>query len=357
MIPIFGFGKAGGYKVLTKLANYWKSQNHKVVFVVTTDNQKPYYNVDCEIVFLYKNKEEIPKSKYFLFIKNIIILTKYIKKHFKEYDVIMANWCFTAYPVWFASKTLNLYYIQAYEPEFFNETRNLLKKYIYKLLSWLTYYLPLIRVVNSDYYTKYKNITAKYVVYPGIDLNVFYPKKTMIKANNDIFKIGCIGRLEQWKGSQDVADAIGYLYNKGIKNIKFLVAFNRVNCSNYEVVYPDNDESLANFYRNLDILVAPGHIQLNAIHYPVIEAMAVKTPVITTGYYPANTSNAFIVPIKSPKNIAEKIEYLMQYYSDAVEKADKAYNEIQKFSWNVVGDNFLKIILQEKGRKQKTVKS
>ncbi|WP_341479706.1 glycosyltransferase [Clostridium algidicarnis] len=70
-------------------------------------------------------------------------------------------------------------------------------------------------------------------------------------------------------------------------------------------MHPDGDDNLADYYRNLDILVAPGHIQLGAIHYPVIEAMACNVPVITTGYYPANDENSFIVPVKRPDKIAE----------------------------------------------------
>ena len=113
--------------------------------------------------------------------------------------------------------------------------------------------------------------------------------------------------------------------------LKFKVAFNPVKYKNHELVHPDGDKKLADFYRSLDILVAPGHIQLGAIHYPVIESMACNTPVITTGYYPANDENSFIVPVKRPDKIAETIEMIINDYSVAINKAEKARKDIKQF--------------------------
>ncbi len=348
MIPIFSFGKGGGFKVLTKLANYWHSQNHKVVFIVTSTYEKPYYNVNCDIIFLYEKNNKKCTNKYLSFLNDIVTLTKFLKKNSEDYDAIIANWCLTVYPVFFSSKTLNIYYIQAYEPDFFNDINNIVIRSILKFLAWLTYFIPMVRIVNADCYVKYKNIKSSHIVYPGIDLDIYYQKELKSKKANEIFKIGCIGRKEKWKGSQDVADAISYLYNNGIRNIEFIVAFNPVINNKYVITYPDSDESLAEYYRGLDILIAPGHIQLNAIHYPVIEAMAVNTPLITTGYFPANKTNSFIVEVKKPISIAEKILFIMNNYEQAIEKAKLANDQVKIFAWNVVGDKFINIIQNER---------
>ncbi|MGL4567899.1 MAG: glycosyltransferase, partial [Fusobacteriaceae bacterium] len=114
-----------------------------------------------------------------------------------------------------------------------------------------------------------------------------------------------------------------------------------------ELVKPDGDNNLADYYRSLDVLVAPGHIQLGAIHYPVIEAMACNVPVITTGYYPANEENSFIVPIKSPEKIAEELEKIYYNYEIAYNKAKEAQKNIDEFSWDRVADKFLKKIQGE----------
>lgn len=57
-------------------------------------------------------------------------------------------------------------------------------------------------------------------------------------------------------------------------------------------VFPKNDEELAFFYRSLDILIAAGHIQLGACHYPVLEGLASGVAVIHSGYLPGTSANS-----------------------------------------------------------------
>lgn len=343
MIPIISFSKSGGMKVISNLANYWVSQGHEVTIACVLHG-KPYYETSANIVFIDKSK----KNKL-SFIKCMYLLFIFIKKFEKEFDVVMANYNTTAYPVFFAAKNKGVYYIQAYEPEFFDGIKgNYLKRKVLKLIAWVSYFLPLMKVVNSNMYMKYKNIRASSVVYPGIDLKVYWPKKRVYKNPSDIFKVGCIGRVEKWKGSEDVAEAVRILHTKGYKNIELVVAFNALTYKNHQLVFPDSDHKLAEYYQSLDVLITPGHIQLDAIHYPVIEAMATKTPLITTGYFPSSTVNSFIVSVQSPYDIAEKIIYIMSNYEEAVSKAELAYNNIYDFSWDATSKKFIKIIEDRK---------
>lgn len=343
LIPVAGFEKAGGYRVLSEIANSWVDSGYKVSFVTFYESYLPYYPTTANIIWVDINGEEVDSNTNFITkgsVKKIIhSLFRYIKKHSKDYDVILANHNLTAIPVCFASRNNNFYYIQAYEPEFYSKKN--LKGIICKTIAWLTYFLPLIRIVNADIYKNYKNIRSNIVIPPGLNLDIYYPKELNEKQKDD-FIIGCIGRKEEWKGSEDVAVAVKLLHDKGYK-MKFKVAFNPVKYKNYEPVHPDGDNNLANFYRSLDILVAPGHIQLGAIHYPVIEAMACNVPVITTGYYPANDENSFIVPVKRPDKIAETIEMIINEYSIAIIKATKAREDIQQFDWETVSNKFIKI--------------
>lgn len=338
LIPIFSFTKSGGMKVISNLANYWIEQGH-IVTIITTTEDKPYYSTSANIINLNKKEDKLS------IITRIYLLYKYIKTKSLNYDIVIANYNLTAYPVFLGSKVKNIYYIQAYEPEFYDEIKNrFFKKNLLKFLAWVTYFLPLIKVVNSNMYINYKNIKTDYVVYPGINLDIYFPKERNIKKSSDTFRIGCIGRKEEWKGSEDVAEAIKILHNKGYENIEFIVAFNAVSYSNHILVFPNGDEKLADFYHSLDILVTPGHIQLDAIHYPVIEAMATKTPLITTGYYPSSNSNSFLVPVKSPEKIAENIEYIVNNYDKAILKTNIAYKNIEEFSWKIISEKFISII-------------
>lgn len=341
LIPILSFGKSGGMKVISNLANHWIGQGHQVT-IVSANKEKPYYLTDADIIYMDScngSKLGSLKSLYCLFL--------FIKKNLNNFDFVIANYNLTAYPVFFAAKNKGFYYIQAYEPDFFVGKKNKIKGYILRLLAWLTYFLPLHKVVNSNMYMDYKNIKAKDVVFPGMNLNIFSPKKRSNKKNIEIFKVGCIGREEKYKGSEDVAEAIKILHSKGYKNIDFIVAFKSVSYPRHRLVMPDGDKKLAEFYQSLDILVTPGHIQLDAIHYPVIEAMATKTPLITTGYYPASDTNSFLVSVQSPADIADKIEFIINNYEEAILKAELAYEHIQNLSWENTSSKFLKILMDK----------
>ena len=59
----------------------------------------------------------------------------------------------------------------------------------------------------QNIYKNYKNLHAKYVIPPGLDLDVYFPK-ILENPQNRSFVVGCIGRQEEWKGSEDVATAV-----------------------------------------------------------------------------------------------------------------------------------------------------
>ena len=347
VIPIYKFGKAGGNRVLSILANKWIEKGHSVCFVAAHNSDMPYFPTQAKIVWLDDAGSEIIKehnaTRKYSTMKSIMIIKKYLHSNHKNYDIALANFYLTAVAVYLSRINGKIYYIQAYEPEFYSWKN--CGEIIQKVISWCTYYFPLKRIVNANIYRKYKNLRSKYVIPPGLDLNVYYPKNRDPRKKGG-FVIGCIGRKEEWKGTQDVVESVRILHKQGY-DIKFKVAFNSVDYDNYELVEAHGDEKLAQFYRDLDILVAPGHIQLGAVHYPVIEAMACKTPVITTGYYPANTSNSYIVPIKRPDLIAQTIIEIMSNYAQAIYKSEIAYKEIKQFDWELISQIFLDIFETE----------
>lgn len=351
LIPILALGKSGGIKVLTNLANNWNKMGIETTILVMNHTVEPYYKINCDVYYLNNNgeKSRLSTNERIPVYRQIKSLYIYLKENSYKYDYVIANYNLTAYPIFLGSSSKNIYYIQAYEPEFYNDIKNnMIKKYIFMFLAWFSYFLPLLKIVNSNMYLNYKNIKTNYVVFPGIDLNIYFPEERNLKSNTDKFIIGCIGRNEEWKGSNDVSKAIEILHNNGYKNIELLVAFNPVNYQNHTLVFPDGDKNLADYYRSLDILITPGQIQLDAIHYPVIEAMATKTPLITTGYYPSTEKNCYLVPIKSPEKIAEKILYIINNYEKAIEKTNKAYSCIEEFSWKEISSKFIKILGKNK---------
>jgi len=283
--------------------------------------------------------------------RRVIGLYKYMKNNSNMYDIVLANFNTTAIAVFLGSSVNNFYYIQAYEPGLY--TANSIKSLLQKFIAWITYLLPLTRIVNAEIYKKYKNIRSKYVIHPGLDLTIYYPKDLICEKKKELI-VGCIGRKEEWKGSNDVGEAIKILHERGY-SVTLKVAFNPVDYTKHDLVFPDGDSNLAEFYRSLDVLVAPGHIQLGAVHYPVIEAMACNVPVITTGYYPANETNAFIIPPKSPKKIAEVLEQIINDYSITINKANAANQLVKQFDWQFVSQKFINIFW-EAIKRENTIK-
>lgn len=345
LIPLIVFGNHGGFRTLSQLATHWINEGNDVDFIISI-RQEPYYPTQARIL-LVNYKGDIVSSQCEKCYKNSfyrhIAITKFINKNCKKYDVILCSENITALLATLGTNKNIFYYIQAYEPEFF--LRKSLTDFVKRTVAKMTYGLKTIHIVNADIYKDYKNLKAKYVIPPGLDLKIYYPKYDTWDGIRP-FIIGCIGRVEEWKGSMDVAKAVTILQQKGA-NIKFKVAFNPVENNNYELVKPDGDENLSAYYRSLDILVAPGTLQLGAVHYPVIEAMASHTIVITTGYYPADESNSYIVPVHDPKKIADCIEYIMNNYNEAVIKSNFALQEVQRFDWNIVSKEFLNVFHTE----------
>ena len=259
LIPIMEFGKSGGLRVLSQLANNWTSLGCNVTIIAYYKSDYPYYDTKAKIVWIddkgNPTNNNPMKSNGGGVYKISYSIYKYLKKHSQEYDVILGNYNITTIPIFLASKSNNFYYIQAYEPGFYDNNYGL-KNRLLKFIAWITYFLPLTKVVNAELYKSYKNIKSNYVIPPGLDLKNYYPKILDNKRKGSLI-VGCIGRSEEWKGSNDVGEAVKILHDKGL-NIKLKVAFNPVNYTNHELVKPDGDKNLADYYRSLDVLVAPG---------------------------------------------------------------------------------------------------
>ena len=143
-------------------------------------------------------------------------------------------------------------------------------------------------------------------------MNLYYPKE--LSFFNKVIKIGTIGRREEWKGTADVCKAMEILKSEGV-DFEFYIAFNDFDSIPHHFVKPDGDENLSAFYRDMDIVVAACKGQHGAVHYPVIESMAVGSTIVCTDYYPSNAENSYKVNSSSPEEIAEAIKYIINKVS------------------------------------------
>jgi glycosyltransferase involved in cell wall biosynthesis len=351
IIPVLGFGRAGGYRVLSNLANAWIRQGHEVDFLCPDSSDEPYFPTSAGIVWvdgagnLSKERGAIEKPGGWYHLKSLYRGLKVIGRY---YDVIFANHSLTAWSVALAScgKAKKVYYVQAYEPEYYTSAKTV-KGYVLATASALSYHLPLKRIVNAPIYFSYRNLRASQFVPPGIDLDIFKP----VEINRNIegtktVVIGCIGRHEPEKGTIYVLRAFEELYKRDSRFLlrvaygNLPVGWKHENC---EVVVPKNDKELADYYRSLDILVAPGTVQHGAPHYPVLEAGACGVAVVTTGYMGATPETAWIVRNKDVEAIVESIVEIVSDDDRRIEKREKFFNETKNYSWEHVSDKMRRL--------------
>jgi glycosyltransferase involved in cell wall biosynthesis len=338
LIPITYFGPTGGFRVLSEFANYWINQGNEVEFLAFKASDKPFFPTHAKLSW-YDNEGNLTCNNDTGYKKKISRIFSVLKGMTKAIDtsscdIILATLSLSAMPVFLTkNKGKKFYYVQAYEPEYFNVKT--LSGIVLYLLSLLSYKLNLNIIVNSPLYFNYKILKSNKFVYPGIDFTKFYPNTEVKQIES--FVIGTIGRVEPYKGTKYVLESYAEL-KKGLgHSLKLRIAFGNPELANelndIEIVRPNNDKELGDFYRSLDVLIAPGLVQLGAVHYPVIEAMASKIPVVTTGYYPANSENAWVVPIKNSLEISNSIVDIIKYPELVAKKVNSAYNEISVFDW------------------------
>lgn len=356
LIPIIGFGAAGGYRVLSELANHWMMDGHQVDFLVDERSSDPYFPTCAKIHHFDRqgrllSHQDGARRKGFSSSGNAASIYfgmwRALRRIAFEYDVILANHSLTAFPVAFskAGKARKYYYVQAYEPEYYALERGR-KARVLERLSTLSYRLNLRQIANAPIYVDYRDIRARHWIPPGVDKSIFHRRDSISDFNlRKPLVIGTIGRKEASKGTRYVLEAFEKLALID-SEIQLKVAYGNLpenwKHERAKVVVPNSDRELADYYRSIDILIAPGTVQLGACHYPVLEAMSCGTPVVTTGYLPASNENSWIVPIADSDAIVSSVlEISASPRIDVLTKLDLAAAAISSFYWENISRRFI----------------
>jgi glycosyltransferase involved in cell wall biosynthesis len=355
LIPITNFGRGGGARVLSRLATAWTSAGHQVDFLVDSRSPPPYFPTDAGVhKFDPRGLVEGPAKTGATFANSGNAAAIYLGMYHglntigSSYDVILANHSLTAWPVHFArtGAARKFYYVQAFEPEFYLLEPGWKPRVLRQLSQW-SYSLALNQIANAPIYVGHESIRAKTWIPPGLDVSVFHRRATMptFLSDDSPIVVGTIGRKEATKGTIHVLEAFTRLYAMNPR-FRLRVAFGNLpdawSHPGAEIVTPQSDEELAAYYRSVDILVAPGTVQLGACHYPVLEAMASGTPVITTGYMPASADNSWLVPVGDSEAVAQAVLAVVATPPTKLsERLDLAHAAVQRFSWRKVSHDFL----------------
>lgn len=345
LIPILAFDRAGGNRVLSKLANELIFHGHDVSFLCPDKSELPYFPTLARILWVDKNgriknnKDKSGKKENAFSIQQK--LTRALKSDLvTSFDIIIATQSFTTLPIKRAGllhKTI--YYVQAYEPEYYGGSG--FKNRLLRYFAELGYGMKLFTIVNAEPYRDYKKLHASRVLYPGIDSNLFYQKEKNISKHNRKIIIGTIGRTEPYKGTRYIVEAFKKL-NERYPMTELHVAFAKENnykdCRNIFFVQPDGDRALGQFYRSLDYYVCAGYVQLGVFHYPIAEAMSCGASVITTKYFPANESNAWIIKeLQSSEAIISQFKLAIADPLLREKKIQQALVDVKQFDWKQIG--------------------
>jgi len=356
VIPILGFSRSGGSRVLAELASAWVKKGHSVVFFANFQSDPPYFPTDAQVLWFNNSGKRVDghcssgtggRSGIVNVKNNLFSLLKSLNNYAQDCDLVLANHSLTAWPVSFSTvKAKKFFYVQAYEPEYYEFDKGPRAK-ILRLISVGSFFLNLHKIVNSPVYFNYKYLKASDYVPPGIDYSIFYPKQMNCDLRGRPVRIGCIGRRELQKGTKYVFQAFEIMLDRGY-DVELFVAYgnlteSQANHPKCTIIIPKNDYELSDFYRSLDIMVAPGLVQLGAPHYPVMEAMACGVPVITTGYLPASDQNSWIVPVGDAKAIADMAHEAIHNPTLRKQKVDQALDAISVFGWDNVAQQMLDV--------------
>jgi len=360
LIPILGFDKTGGYRVLSRIATELTKKGCKVDFLVPDNSQEPYFPTEAGIIWTdatgkllsERNKKKTNSGKGYFYISKA--LTMALRKKFvKEYKVIIVNHSLTSYPIILAGlKKKVVYLAQAYEPEYY-QLKGGLKNKLIMYLSMLSYKMGFFTIANSNLYLKYKWLNAHRIITPGLDLSVFKPNVSTTLQQpqvKKVIRIGTIGRVEPQKGTVFILEAFKQL-SKSYENIELHIAFSTEHDWGFikNVFYsrPDGDDALAEYYRGLDYYVCAGIAQFGAVHYPVIEAMACGVPLISTPYYPLTEENGWLIEPSNSSSIVETIKKAINNPILTRKKTANAFESIQEFSWDIIANQMLEALLHK----------
>src|SRR5690606_29766449 len=107
--------------------------------------------------------------------------------------------------------------------------------------------------------------------------------------------------------------------------------------------------SLPEIYRGADVFVFPS--LLEGMGLVVLEAMACGLPIITTPNGPSDIVrdgiDGFVVPVRDPDAIAERLEYLYKHPDQRQEMGHNAQIRAREFTWKAYRERIRAVLLDQ----------
>ena len=340
-IPVMGFGRAGGFRVLSKLADYLIERGVGVSFLAPFDRATPYYPTNAYIEKVYYPFSKVRYAKViFSFIAMSFALARNKSDFIFFSEHLLSYACFFN----FRKRTKKVYYIQAYEV-------NLVHGKFFKIIAYLSYYFGHKKIVNS-YGLLPEKFRYQGIVPAGVDIELFKKKENHLWGKT-IPSVGIIGRVEPWKGTKEVVKVLERMVAEQVLNFKVNIAIhqpalstNLAKLTSFHAI--KNDAELAAFYQSNDILLAVGLIEDGAFHYPCAEGMATSLVVISNYSPLTKTDSEFAISTFDSEEIYEKLNLALSLSKDSFQQECLNNRKIieREYSWDSIAEK-LDIVLRK----------
>jgi glycosyltransferase involved in cell wall biosynthesis len=189
------------------------------------------------------------------------------------------------------------------------------------------------------------------VVPYGSDTSLFYPDAAC--KDTRIFRALFVGQFTQRKGLSYLLRAYSKFRGPGTELMmagKFVSDSAVFNPYQRSVNFLGNlsQRQLADVYRKADVFVFP--TLLEGMPLVVLEAMASGLPVITTSHGPGDIVrdgvDGFIVPIRDPEAIVERLEFLRANPGAKAEMGRSARARALEFTWETYCEKAADVVLR-----------
>ena len=206
-----------------------------------------------------------------------------------------------------------------------------------------------ITVVSKESYDYYTKLGFKVSLVPNaIDISSLPKKKERLYDKQIIFA----GRLSKEKGISDLIEVSRNLP----KDIHLLILGSGPEeekirevtklHSNIHLMGHVEKERTVSLISGSDILIQPSLVE--GISSTLLEAMACKTPIITTNIggnneLLENNKSGIMIEPNSPQKILEKLIELLSDRQKSINLSEEAFNKVQKYDCSHVGKLYLNI--------------
>jgi glycosyltransferase involved in cell wall biosynthesis len=330
---------AGGIRIISIFAERLRKLGH-FVFVISPPHPQP--SMRQQVKSLLRGRGWIsPYEKEPSFFDNLGVENKIIERYrpiedkdVPDADVVIATWWETA--EWVAklspSKGAKAYFIQHYE----------VFDYLPKDRVEATWRLPLHKIMLSQWLVdiareKYGDSQVSLAL-PSVDTKQFYASP---RNKQSVPTVGMMYSTIYWKGT-DIALKAFSLAAAKIPNLR-LVAFGTgapsselpLPANTEYVIQPDQDK-IKDYYSKCDAWLLASRSEGDCL--PIIEAMACRTPVISTpvGAAPEILSGGtgILVRAEDPEEMAKAIESICQLPNSKWQALSEAvYAKVKNYTW------------------------